>query len=132
MNKEQVVTEDPIGKSILKSLSQIDDGAVKESIPEEMLYKSEGSQTTATGNYSRAEGAIRYAEESNDVRETVSVGSARDVKIVTLNSGYLVRVGCQSIAVETTETLMTRLAEYLDNPNAFESKWFSNDKRNKL
>lgn len=44
----------------------------------------------------------------------------REINIRPLNSGYLVNVGCQSVAVETTETLLKALGEYLNNPRDFE------------
>ena len=56
----------------------------------------------------------------------------REININPLNSGYLVKVGCQSIAVETTETLLKALGEYLNNPTEFERKWNKNKNRNKL
>jgi hypothetical protein len=56
----------------------------------------------------------------------------REVIITPLNSGYLVKVGCQSIAVETTKTLLKALGEYLENPNGFEENWYKNTNRSKL
>lgn len=56
----------------------------------------------------------------------------RPVNIEPLNSGYVVRVGCQTIAVETTEKLLVYLGEYLKDPVIFQAKWFSITDRNKL
>jgi hypothetical protein len=56
----------------------------------------------------------------------------RPVNIEPLNSGYVVRVGCQTIAVETTEKLLVYLGEYLKDPVKFQAKWFSITDRNKL
>ena len=56
----------------------------------------------------------------------------REVNIKPLDSGYLVKVGCQSIAVESTETLIKALNDYLTNPDNFERAWFKNKNRNKL
>lgn len=58
--------------------------------------------------------------------------SLREVNIKPLSSGYLVNVGCQSVAVETTETLLKTLGEYLNNPTEFERNWNRNKNRNKL
>lgn len=58
--------------------------------------------------------------------------SLREVNIRPLSSGYLVNVGCQSVAVETTETLLKTLGEYLNNPSEFERAWNRNKNRNKL
>lgn len=47
----------------------------------------------------------------------------RIITITQLNHGYIVGVGCQSFAVESSSTLIAKLAEYLNNPNATEQKW---------
>lgn len=56
----------------------------------------------------------------------------RDVKITPLSSGFLVKVGCQSVAVETPETLLAALAKYYENPSEFERKWYSKPSINRL
>jgi hypothetical protein len=58
--------------------------------------------------------------------------SLREVRISPLSSGFMVTVGCQSIAVETSEKLIAALASYLDNPAKFEKKWYSKPNRNRL
>ena len=63
------------------------------------------------------------AESSNNLRE---------VRIQPLDSGYLVKVGCQPVAVETNETLLRALGEYLNNPDSFERAWNKNKNRSKL
>ena len=64
--------------------------------------------------------------------ETYSKYNLREVNIRPLNSGYLVNVGCQSVSVETTESLLKALGEYLNNPSEFERAWNKNQNRNKL
>jgi hypothetical protein len=64
--------------------------------------------------------------------EAYSSSSLREVNIRPLSSGYLVNVGCQSVAVETTETLLKTLGEYLNNPTGFERDWNKNPNRSKL
>ena len=56
----------------------------------------------------------------------------RGVSINPLSSGYMVKVGCQSVAVETTDKLLDMLGKYLNDPQGFEKKWFSKDVRNRL
>ncbi len=72
----------------------------------------------------------RYIGEREN--EAYSSGFIREVHIKPLNSGYLVNVGCQTVAVETTETLLKALGEYLNNPSEFERNWNRNPNRNKL
>jgi len=76
-------------------------------------------------------------EPEPDVTENVYEGEessnhVREVNIKPLDSGYLVKVGCQSVAVETTETLVKALSDYLNNPDSFERAWFKNKNRSKL
>jgi len=56
----------------------------------------------------------------------------KEVLIKPLGSGYYVKVGCQEVAVESTEKLITMLNSYLSNPNDFERKYYSKDVRNRL
>lgn len=67
-----------------------------------------------------------------EVRGQELANTVREVNIKPLNSGYLVKVGCQSVAVETTETLLKALGQYLNNPDSFETAWYKNKNRNKL
>lgn len=64
--------------------------------------------------------------------EPVGYNNLREINIQPLNSGYLVRVGCQSVAVETTEKLVLALGSYLTNPNDFERDWNKNPNRSKI
>ncbi len=65
-------------------------------------------------------------------RQEVYDNFPREINIKPLSSGYLVNVGCQSVAVETTEKLIKAISEYLTNPVDYESKWNKNTNRNKL
>lgn len=47
----------------------------------------------------------------------------REINIVTLDMGYVIRVGCQSIAISDVETLIEKLEEYLRDPRATEKKY---------
>lgn len=67
--------------------------------------------------------------------EQQSSHGLREINITPLNSGYIVRVGCQTVAVEETSTLITVLQKYLENPDKFETNWMSSynqSERNKL
>jgi hypothetical protein len=90
---------------------------------------------------SESRGEINNYQPEPDVREDVYEGETRgeeirnhvrEVIITPLDSGYLVKVGCQSVAVETTETLLKALGDYLNNPDSFERAWYKNKNRNKL
>jgi len=85
-----------------------------------------------------AEPAPQMETESQDMAMdeampvSESFGSTRDIKVTPLNSGFLVKVGCQSVAVETNEKLVDMMAKYLADPQGFERKWYSKEVRNRL
>ena len=87
---------------------------------------------TISGYDSYGSEPVRAYDEDVAQDEAYSSSSLREVNIKPLNSGYLVNVGCQSVAVETTETLLKTLGEYLNNPSEFERVWNKNPNRNKL
>jgi hypothetical protein len=72
------------------------------------------------------------AEEVQHMEQATLSSEVRGISINPLNSGYMVKVGCQSVAVETTEKLIDMLNKYLSNPGDFERKWYSKDTRNRL
>ena len=49
---------------------------------------------------------------------------SKRINIEPLNYGYIVTVGCQKFAIESSEKLVLNLAEYLKDPNGVERKWF--------
>ncbi len=71
-------------------------------------------------------------EVQEDLTPEPPIESDRDRKhqitIEPLDYGYLVSVGCQKLAVESSERLIKKLGEYLANPGAIQSTWFSSDK----
>jgi len=81
-----------------------------------------------SGTYGRVETRV---EMGRDVEEPMN-DNLREIRIEPLNSGFIVRVGCQSAAIETNESLLKGLKAYLEDPRGFEKKWFGTNKRNKL
>jgi hypothetical protein len=47
----------------------------------------------------------------------------RGINIEPLNYGFIVRVGCQSFAIETPDKLIEKLTGYLKDPKKTETKW---------
>lgn len=47
----------------------------------------------------------------------------RDIQIIQLDHGYVVSVGCQRFAIESSTQLIVKLQEYILNPAATEQKW---------
>lgn len=91
-------------------------------------------QTGPVGLNEAADYAYPSGESRNNTMTSVAESEtrSREIRIKPLDSGYLVNVGCQSIAVETTENLILMLNRYLTNPIDFESKYYSKDVRNRL
>ena len=54
---------------------------------------------------------------------TVADNRARIVRIIPLNHGYMVEIGCQSFAIETSSKLLANLHEYLNSPQEVEKLW---------
>lgn len=67
-----------------------------------------------------------------EIGDTISNDNVRGISINPLSSGYMVKVGCQSVAVESTERLIDMLSKYLTDPADFERKWYSKNVRNRL
>ena len=64
----------------------------------------------------------REALESGD-----SYGSRiREINIKPISYGFIVKVGCQTVAVEEAKTLANALLDYLLNPADFEKNWGNN------
>lgn len=47
----------------------------------------------------------------------------RDIVISPLERGYIVKVGCTTVAFESIASLVAKLEEYLKDPTAAERKW---------
>ncbi len=48
----------------------------------------------------------------------------RQINIEQLNHGYLVRVGCQTVAIENSGKLIQMLSAYISNPAETEKKYY--------
>jgi hypothetical protein len=47
----------------------------------------------------------------------------REINISPLDYGYIVRVGCQTLAIESKQDLIKHLTDYLNNQNETENKY---------
>lgn len=52
----------------------------------------------------------------------------RQIRINTMNYGYVVEIGCQSFAIETKEQLVKKLSAYIMDPAGVEKAWFETKK----
>ena len=124
MNEGRIESNRPTmsGGSILESLTS----STSRADMTDNVYEAEGRDPGMDIDSTQPDRAYDGEEES------YSSGSPREVNIRPLSSGYLVNVGCQSVAVETTEKLLSTLGDYLNDPAGFERKWYKNKNRNKL
>lgn len=77
--------------------------------------------------------SVRPGRLVEDVRPIGNISSdVRPINVEKLSSGFIVRVGCQTVAVETTKKLTTMIGKYYENPYEFEKQWYSKDVVNRL
>ena len=65
---------------------------------------------------------------SGTLNVTPNNNNIYDINIKQLSYGYVVNIGCQSFAIENSETLIKGLSNYLKSPSECENIWMK-DKR---
>lgn len=80
-----------------------------------IAYQTGGTLTTASSGLVGPVGA----QGENGSNYSVP----KEISIKPLNYGYLVRIGCQEVAVENYKTLIKNLESYLKDPKKFEENW---------
>lgn len=65
----------------------------------------------------------------NQMMENQVLNEKYTITIEPLDYGYKVRVGCQTFAIESTETLVSKLNKYFENPQKMVQEW---NKTNKI
>lgn len=55
---------------------------------------------------------------------------ACSITIEQLDFGYIVKVGCQTFAVENISKVITYLDAYLNDPQGIEQQWYANKSLN--
>lgn len=61
----------------------------------------------------------------NDHQQTIMSNHAYEINIRPLNRGYVVAVGCQSLAFVDTEEMIKCISAYLNNPSEVGNKWMN-------
>lgn len=51
-------------------------------------------------------------------------GRIREINIQPLDTGFVVRVGCQSLAITNKKQLLEELTKYFDNPRETEKRYY--------
>jgi hypothetical protein len=70
-------------------------------------------------------GQDRLEEVTSPMMDRTSESPRREIKISPLDYGYIVKVGCQSLAIESKYDLIKYLSEYLVNSSEAESKYYN-------
>lgn len=76
-----------------------------------------------TGNL----GATIQQGQPEPIPTAVVNNKIRQINIEEVSRGYIVRVGCQTYAIETRDQLISKLSEYINEPEKTEQKWFKNE-----
>jgi len=70
---------------------------------------------------------VERLERGDELRETPNVNNGkptiREINIQQLSHGYIIRVGCQTFAIETSEKLIQKLTAYINCPDKVEQDW---------
>lgn len=77
-------------------------------------------------------GMFHYVGENSGCVSSCTTGTTatfvnRSISIETLNYGWVIRVGCQSFAIENPEKLTKYLLMYLKNPLEVSEKWMAKE-----
>lgn len=51
----------------------------------------------------------------------------REISIRELNRGFIVKVGCHSFALSTSDELIRLISDYIKSPSETEHKWFNGE-----
>ena len=62
---------------------------------------------------------------SGTLNATPNNNNIYDINIKQLSYGYVVNIGCQSFAIENSETLIKGLSNYLKSPSECENIWMN-------
>ena len=71
----------------------------------------------------QSRGLVRGNDEIHPPTPSIQENHIRSISIRQLNHGYVVEVGCQTLAIESSSKLITLFAEYVANPIATEQKY---------
>jgi hypothetical protein len=52
----------------------------------------------------------------------------RDIRIKEIDAGYIVEIGCQTFAIESKGSLISKLSAYINDPKSVEDAWMKDHK----
>jgi hypothetical protein len=59
--------------------------------------------------------------------ESAYKGRLREINISPLNTGFVVRLGCQTLAITSSKQLLEELTKYFENPAETEKRYFAGE-----
>lgn len=60
-------------------------------------------------------------------RSSTNKGMIRPIEILSVDRGFIVKVGCKTLVYENVQNLLTDFTNYLYEPNATEKRLFPNE-----
>lgn len=73
-------------------------------------------------------GGAEMCVEPQSERPVIAPATSYNINIEPLNRGFVVRVGCQSLAVSTKQELVRLFNAYMENPEKVEKEWMREGK----
>lgn len=73
---------------------------------------------------------MERCEVQNEPRQVgilVDANKIRQITIAEVSRGYIVHIGCATFAISTKAELITKLTEYINDPEKTETKWHKNE-----
>jgi hypothetical protein len=80
------------------------------------------------GNMTSESTGIDWDRDPQPVADGIGYGGNYNINIETITSGYILRVGCQTIAVESGADVGTLIGIYLSGDKTIGDKWMKSDK----
>lgn len=84
--------------------------------PDAFVSNLENSMNDYSKSFNLTKGSLDTENKQNT--------KPREVNIELPNYGFIVRIGCQTVAIDDIDKLCSKLNEYLKNPGFFEQKWY--------
>jgi hypothetical protein len=83
---------------------------------------------SCTGNYPLPMDSGCRVEARLNEPPQVRRNKFRSIKIEGMDAGYIVNIGCQTFAIESKQSLITKLSAYINDPENVEIAWMNEGK----
>jgi hypothetical protein len=94
----------------------------KPELGDELCEVREYDHTSSNENLVGMESEVKMCIEERPAITSFS-SKIREINVTPLDYGFIIRVGCQSIAITSKEDLIKYLTKYITNPNQTEKEY---------